>query len=188
MGLFDWFRRPRAAQQAARAWRTAWETAVSTLDHEAPARLEAQLRTDPALNEDVEIEEEMLEALRDLLALERELAASRLPAIETSHRAAAGEICHYSAPVSMPDDPAQPTGRLLLTSGRAAFAGGSRTPAIPWHAAREVVRAGRDLIFVRAGAADGARFRCNTYMDALRGAAIARHLTRAASLRSGGRL
>ena len=84
------------------------------------------------------------------------------------------------APVSMPDDPVQPTGRLLLTSGRAAFAGGSRTPSIPWHAARDVIRAGRDLIVVRAGGSDGLRFRCNTFSDAVRGAAIARHLVRAA--------
>jgi hypothetical protein len=180
MGLFDWVRRSRAQSAAARAWHTAWEAALAELDDTAPARLEARLRADPRLADDIEIEEEMLEALRDVLALERELAASNMPAIQTTHRVAAGETCHYSAPVSMPDDPAQPTGRLLLTSGRAAFAGGSRTPAIPWHAAREVVRAGRDLIFVRAGATDGYRFRCNTYTDALRGAAIARHLSRAA--------
>jgi hypothetical protein len=122
----------------------------------------------------------MLDALREALTLERDLAASRLPVIETTHRAAAGERCHYSAPVSMPDDPAQPTGRLLLTAGRVAFAGGTRTPSLPWHAARDVVRAGRDLVFVRAGAVDGYRFRCNSYVDAVRGAAIARHLTRVA--------
>jgi hypothetical protein len=182
MGLFDWFRRNGAGPtRAAREWHSAWETALAELDGDAPARLQAWLTRDPALAEDMEIEEEMLEALRDALALERDLAAATLPsAIDTAHRAAAGEPCYYSAPVSMPDDPAQPTGRLLLTSGRAAFAGGSRTTAIPWHAAREVIRAGRDLIFVRAGADEGYRFRCNTYSDAVRGAAIARHFTRAA--------
>jgi hypothetical protein len=180
MGLFDWCTRRGAASRALRDWHTAWETALAGLDPEAPARLDAWLKAAPPMAEDVEIEEEMLDALRDVLALERDLAASRLPAIETTHRAAAGETCHYSAPVSMPDDPAQPTGRLLLTSGRAAFAGGTRTPSIPWHAAREVIRAGRDLVFVRAGAGTAYRFRCNTYTDALRGAAIARHLARAA--------
>ena len=181
MGLRDWFRRNGGAPgRAAREWQAAWEAALAGLDGEAPARLEAWLRRDPALAADVEIEQEMLDALRDALTLERDLAALRLPVIETSHRAAAGEPCHYSAPVSMPDDPAQPTGRLLLTSGRAAFAGGSRTPSMPWHAAREVVRAGRDLVIVRAGASDGYRFRCNTYVDAVRGAAIARHLARVA--------
>lgn len=181
MGLLDWLRGNGAAPaRAAREWRAAWDTALATLDADAPARLEAWLKRDPALAEDAEIEEEMLEALRDALALERVLAASALPAIETTHRAAAGERCHYTAPVSMPDDPAQPTGRLLLTSGRAAFAGGSKATAVPWHATRDVVRAGRDLIVVRAGDLDGYRFRCNTFSDAVRGAAIARHLMRAA--------
>ena len=181
MGVFDWFkRRGSGSANAVQAWHQAWETALAELDAGAPARLDGWLKADPPIADDLEIEEEMLEALRDVLALERDLAAAALPVIETSHRAAAGETCHFSAPVSMPDDPAQPTGRLLLTSGRAAFAGGSRAPAIPWHAARDVVRSGRDLLFVRAGADTGWRCRCNSYTDALRGAAIARHLTRAA--------
>lgn len=181
MGLVDWFRRNGGAPtRTAREWHAAWETALASLDAEAPARLEAWLTRDQALAADAEIETEMIEALRDALALEHDLAASRLSSIETTHRAAAGEPCYFSAPVSMPDDPAQPTGRLLLTSGRVAFAGGSRAPAIPWHAAREVVRAGRDLFVVRAGMTDGYRFRCNTYSDAVRGAAIARHLMQAA--------
>ena len=116
-----------------------------------PARsrpLEAALRRTPAFADDLEIEEEMLDALRQLLDLERELAASRLPIVETTHRVVGSDRCHFSAPVSMPDDPAQPTGRLLLTSTRAVFAGGARTPALPWHAAREVVQSGRDLLFV----------------------------------------
>jgi hypothetical protein len=179
MGWFEWMRRPRG-HEAAYAWRQEWETAVAALDASAPARLEERLRTVQAPGADVEVEEEMLQALRDVLALERDLAASRLPAIETTHRVAAGEPCHFIAPVSMPDDPAQPTGRLLLTSGRAVFAGGTRTPALPWHAAREVVRAGRDLVLVRSGGTDGYRFRCNSYGDALCGAAIARHLMRGA--------
>ena len=80
----------------------------------------------------------------------------------------------------MPDDPAQPTGRLLLTSTRAVFAGGAGTPALPWHGTREIVQSGRDLIFVfkRAGEDDGFRFRCNSFADALCGAAIGRHLMR----------
>jgi len=155
---------------------------VIALDEGAPARLEGRLHATPPLAEDVEIEEEMLQALRDVLALERQLAAADLPLIETTHRAAHGERCHFSAPVSMPDDPAQPTGRLLLTSGRAAFAGGSRTPAIAWHAARDIVRSDRDLLIVRAGGGDGSlyRFRCNSYSDAVCAAAIARHLIGAA--------
>ena len=81
----------------------------------------------------------------------------------------------------------QPTGRLLLTSTRAVFAGGARTPALPWHATREVIQSGRDLllVFKNAQEDDGHRFRCNSFADALCGAAIARHLMRSSR---GGRL
>lgn len=164
----------------ARAWRESWARAVAALDASAVADLEAALQRTPPLADDLEIEEEMLDALRQVLELEREIAASRLPLVDTSHRVVGGDRCHFSAPVSMPDDPAQPTGRLLLTSSRAVFAGGSRTPALPWHATREVVQRDRDLFLIRAGADEGYRFRCNSFSDALCGAAIARHLMRSA--------
>ena len=123
----------------------------------AVAPLEAAPRATPPLADDLEIEEEMLDGLRQLLELERDLAPARLPIIDTTHRVVGADRCHFSAPVSMPDDPAQPTGRLLLTSTRAVFAGGARTPALPWHATREVVQSGRDLLFVfkRAQEDDG---------------------------------
>jgi hypothetical protein len=179
MRLFGWFKKDGAGA-AAREWHRQWDAAMAALDDSAPARLEARLRSAPPLGDDVEVEEEMLEALRDALSLQRDLAAARLPIIDTAHRAAGGEACHFSAPVSMPDDPAQPTGRLLLTSGRLAFAGGSRISPLPWHAARDVVRTGRDVIVVRLGVDEGYRFRCNTFTDAARAAAIARHLVRTA--------
>jgi hypothetical protein len=45
-----------------------------------------------------------------------------------------------------------------------------------------VVQTGRDVIFVqlRAADGDGQRFRCNSYAEALCGAAIARYLMRRA--------
>jgi hypothetical protein len=162
--------------RGARAWRDAWEQAVAVPEAAALAQLEAGLRRDPPFADDLEIEEEMLDALRHLVELERDLAGSGLPLVETSHRVVGLDRCHFSAPVSMPDDPGQPTGRLLLTSTRAVFAGGSRTPALPWHAAREIIRSGRDLLFIRTGADDGHRFRCNSFADAVCGATIARHL------------
>jgi hypothetical protein len=177
MGWFGFLK--RGGRTTATPWQQDWERAVGALDAAAPARLRSELAARRAGGEDVELEEEMLQALEDLLALERDLARGMWPSIETSHRVAAGEPCHFSAAVSMPDDPAQPTGRLLLTSGRAAFAGGARTPVVPWHAAREVVRAGRDLLVIR-GAEDGMRFRCNSFSDAVCGVAIARRLMRAA--------
>jgi hypothetical protein len=178
MGLFGFLRRGRDG--AAREWQLAWERAVEALDSAAPPRLEAQLTGRATRDYDLEVEQEMLQALRDVLALAANLEGGVVPALDTSHRAAAGEPCHFSAPVSMPDDPAQPTGRLLLTSGRAAFAGGARTAPLPWHAARQVIRSGRDLVFVRAGSEDGIRFRCNTFSDAVCAAALARYLMAAA--------
>jgi hypothetical protein len=182
MGLFGWLKKKadEAANAESRAWREAWTNAVASLDPAAVAPLEAALRRTPPFADDLELEEEMLDALRHVLELERELAAFRLPIVDTSHRVVGPDRCHFSAPVSMPDDPAQPTGRLLLTSTRAVFAGGTRTPALPWHATREVLQSGRDLllIFRQRDGDDGHRFRCNSFTDALCGAAIARHLLR----------
>lgn len=189
MRLFGWLRKtPESGRdQAARAWREAWARAVASLDAAAIAPLDATLRRTPPFADDLEIEEEMLDALRQLLEVEQDLAAARVPVVETSHRVVGADRCHFSAPVSMPDDPAQPTGRLLLTSTRAVFAGGARTPALPWHATREVIQSGRDvlLVFTNSQGDDGHRFRCNSFSDALCGAAIARHLMRTSR---GGRL
>ncbi|HEX9368448.1 MAG TPA: hypothetical protein VF921_17585 [Vicinamibacterales bacterium] len=189
MGRFGWLttRSDGAGDREARAWREAWRRAVASLDAAAAGPLEAALHRTPPFAEDLEIEEEMLDALRLLLALDRELTASRLPVVDTTHRVVGADRCHFSAPVSMPDDPAQPTGRLLLTSTRAVFAGGARTPALPWHATRQVIQSGRDLllVFKNSQGDDGHRFRCNSFADALCGAAIARHLMRASL---GGRL
>jgi hypothetical protein len=182
MGLFDWLKnKTDRAGSEVRAWHQAWSDALASRDASALPTLEAALRRTPPLADDVEIEEEMLDALRQVLELEQELAASRLPVVETTHRVVGADRCHFSAPVSMPDDPSQPTGRLLLTSTRAVFAGGARTPALAWHATRDVIQSGRDLLFIFRSAQDegGHRFRCNSFADALRGAAIARHLMQA---------
>lgn len=180
MGLFGWLR-GKADDGETRAWREAWSQAVASLDASALPALEAGLRRQPPIADDIEVEEEMLEGLRQLLEVERELVEARLPVVETTHRVVGLDRCHFSAPVSVPDDPAQPTGRLLLTSTRAVFAGGARTPALPWHGVREIVQGGRDLLFVLHGAeASGQRFRCNSFAEALCGAAIARHLVRQA--------
>ena len=187
MGLFGWLKKKSDGDGEARAWREAWAAAVTSLDPAAIEALEAALRRTPPFADDIEIEEEMLDGLRQLVALAADLEGGRLPIVETSHRVVGSDRCHFSAPVSMPDDPAQPTGRLLLTSARAVFAGGTRTPGIAWHATREVIQSGRDLLFVSRSAQgeEGHRFRCNSFTDALCGAAIARLLARQAR---GGRL
>jgi hypothetical protein len=179
MGWFGMFGARRKHREA-QAWRDAWMQAVAAPDDASAAALETRLRQRPPFADDLELEEEMLEALRHLVALSRDLAASRLPIVETAHRIVGADLCHFSGAVSVPDDPAQPTGRLLLTSRRAAFAGGARLPGLAWHAVRDVVQNGRDVLFVRAGGDDAVRFRCNSFTDAVCGAAIARHLARQA--------
>jgi hypothetical protein len=183
MRLFgSWWKKTAAG--GTKAWRDRWAAAVASLDSAAVADLDAALKSSPPLAEDLEIEEEMLDGLRQLLALQRELSAGALPIIETTHRVVGSDRCHFSAPVSLPDDPSQPTGRLLLTSARAAFAGGMRNPALPWHSVRDVVQSGRDVLFVTSrGPEDAQRFRCNSYADALCGAAIARYLSARARAR-----
>ena len=176
MGFFGRWSKQQADSGTA-AWRRRWAAAVAALDAEAMAHLDAALKVTPPLADDLEVEEEMLDGLRQLLALERELAAGVLPSIDTTHRVVGADRCHFSAPVSIPDDPSQPTGRLLLTSSRAAFAGGTRAPALPWHGVRDVVQTGRDLLLVsHRGPEDAQRFRCNSYAEAMCAAAIARHL------------
>ena len=176
MTLFGWL--SRRTKNGTQAWRNEWNDAVEALDGSAVLRLEAALRAAPPLADDLEVEEEMLDGLKQLLALEAGMGISGPPIVETSHRVVGHDACHFSAPVSVPDDPAQPTGRLLLTSTRAVFAGGSRAPAVPWHTVRQVLRHGRDVLFVtaRGGEDDGVRYRCNSFGEALCAAAIARHL------------
>jgi hypothetical protein len=139
-------------------------------------RLRTALHVEPRHADDIEIEEEMLEGLERLIALTAELAGGRLPHLETAHRIVGADACHFSAPVSMPEDAAQPTGRLLLTGTRAVFAGGARPTTLAWHAAAEVVQAERDVLLIRSDRETAYRFRCNNYGDALTAAAIARHL------------
>jgi hypothetical protein len=178
MGLLKWWggRNGRGAA----AWRERWARAVDAPDAAAIDALEQDLRRQPPIADDLELEEEMLDALRQLIDLTRQLGAAGPPTVETSHRLVGGDACHFSAAVSVPDDPAQPTGRLLLTSRRAAFAGGGRVPALAWHAVRDVVQTGRDVLLVRKGGDDAVRFRCNSFTDAVCGAAIARYLVRRA--------
>lgn len=141
------------------------------------SRLEAALDALGLPEESVEIEREMLDGLRTLCELDRQIATAGLPLIETGHRLAAGDPCHYSAPVSMPDDPAQPSGRLLMTSRRAAFAGGGGR-AVAWHAVSDVLQFDRDIVLVVRGQEQALRYRCNSFGDALAGARIARQLSR----------
>jgi hypothetical protein len=175
MGLFSWLKRDTGSRESEK-WRREWRKAVEAPDAEAVRRLRDVLTAGPPFAPDIEVEEEMLDGLDHLVALTAELAAGRLPRIETTHRVIGADACHYSAPVSMPDDPNQPSGRLLLTANRAVFVGGAKVTSAAWHATAQALQANRDLLLVRVDAQTVHRFRCNTYADALCAAALARHL------------
>ena len=177
MRIFGWFKRAGASPTGSRKrWRSDWAAAVRDTDRSAIESLRARLGEDPDMAQDVEVEDEMLDALERLIALLDDLQAGRLPQIETMHHVVAHDVCHFSAPVSMPDHAAQPSGRLLFTGSRAVFIGGARLTAIPWHAATQAARDDRDLLLVRADLSTAYRFRCNTYADALCATALAHHL------------
>ena len=180
MGLFDWLRGRGAPLEDSRlrGWRAAWaHVAAATQDQpDQIARLTAELDGFGLADDDVEIEREMLDALRDREALLASVRASGLPTVETGHRVVRGEPCHYSAPASMPEEIGQPAGRLLLTSGRAIFVGGAKSVAAAWHTIAEATHGERDLLLVRNGRDQAYRFRCNSYGDALRAAFIAGEL------------
>ena len=93
---------------------------------ESVASLTSDLENLGLAEEEIEIEREMIDGLDQLVKLQTALAAEGLPVIETGHRVVGTDVCHFSAPSSMPDDPAQPSGRLILTSARAIFTGGAR--------------------------------------------------------------
>lgn len=176
MRLFGWFKAKENGK--ARAWREEWTRAITAPDASRLAALQRALEAEPPLSDDLELEHEMLDGLRQLVDLAAALEASRLPIIETSHRVVGHDPCHFSAPVSIPDDSTQPTGRLLLTSTRAAFAGSGRVPTLAWHSIRDVLQVDRDVLLVRGDADSAIRFRCNSFADAVCGAAIARYLVR----------
>lgn len=178
MNLLGWLKRRGGTNGDRRLtdWQRSWSTAALTADGTQVAALRAALDGLGLPEEDVEIEREMLDALEHLVALAASVGAGPLPIVETGHRVVGAETCHFTAPASMPDDTAQPSGRLLLTGGRAIFVGGARGATVPWHSVGEVVHADRDLILIRADREQLYRFRFNSYSDALCGAFLAQRL------------
>ena len=193
MTLFGWLRGRRGDDNGRKlkAWRDRWHGATSSPDEPSVASLTSDLENLGLAEEEIEIEREMIDGLDQLVKLHTALAAEGLPVIETGHRVVGTDVCHFSAPSSMPDDPAQPSGRLILTSARAIFTGGARAMTLPWHAVSEVVQQDRDIVLVRHDRETLHRFRCNVFADALCAALLARTLARrtragrAVSVRSG---
>jgi len=178
MDLLGWFKGRRGSGEDRRLgqWRTAWSEAAASGDTARLLPLRAELDAMGLPEDDVEIEREMLDALQDLAELAASVRAAGLPAVETGHRVVGSDRCHFTAPVSMPDEPSQPSGRLLLTSGRAIFVGGVHGATVPWHGVGDVRHIDRDLILIRSDRDKLYRFRCNTFSDALRTAFLAREL------------
>jgi hypothetical protein len=176
VGVRDWFKGRSKEAPERLEWRRTWADAIGRDDPAAVERLRKALDTMPGSGDDLDVEAEMLDGLEQLVALRGELAAARVPIVETTHRVVGPDPCHFTAPVSLPDDPAQPSGRLLLTSTRAIFVG-ARLINIPWHATRQAIQIDRDVLLVRATSEDVIRIRCNTYPDALCAAELARHLS-----------
>jgi len=171
-----WLGRTISPADAAReSWRKAWTEAAAQPHCGRVASLQTELEALALPEEEVELEREMLDGLRSAAALSGTLETIGLPTVETGHRAAGGVVCHFSAPASMPDDPAQPSGRLLLTATRGIFVGGSG-PTIPWHAVSAVQAADRDVIVIRADRDTLVRFRFNSYADALCAVMLMRRL------------
>jgi hypothetical protein len=178
----SWLRRllrPRGAGDGLARWREAWSEVAARpggVDADAVRDLRARLDRLNASDDDLEIEREMIEGLEQLLQFASTVAEQGLPAIGTGHRVVGTDICHFSAPVSMPDDPSQPSGRLLLTHTRAVFVGGARGVTVPWHAVTRVLHSDRDVVLVRVDSESLYRFRCNSFEDVLRAVFIAQRL------------
>jgi hypothetical protein len=177
MGLMQWIKRYGAPGEDPRllAWRESWKQAAASCDAAAVTALGSALDRFGLPEEDVEIEREMLGALHDLADLIGSVRRGGLPTVMTGHRLA-GDRCHFTAPASMPDEPSQPGGRLLLTTGRAVFIGGTATRTVPWARVREVLQVGRDLVLVTRDSVAPHRFRCNGFSEALRSSFLAREL------------
>ncbi len=180
MGLFSWLkeRKTRGGQVDASLaeWRRAWAAAAEDADAAAADSLAARLAALGYSDEDVEIEREMMDGLRELIDLRVSVDSAGFPIVETGHRVVGADRCHFSAPASLPDDDGQPSGRLLLTPTRAIFVGGGRTTSVPWHTVGEARYDQRDVLLIRKTRDNMYRFRCNSFADALRAAFLSRRL------------
>jgi hypothetical protein len=177
MGLFRWFQGKSPAERRLGAWRAAWQQVSDTPNAHEIEKLSAELRAIGLPDDEVEIEREMLDALSSLVQLQAAVATSGLPVLASGHRVLGTEACHFSASCSMPEEPSEPSGRLMFTGVRAIFVGGSAAVTVPWHAVANVMQQHRDLLLVRRDRELLYRFRCNVFTDAMSAAYLARTLS-----------
>ncbi|RPJ71596.1 MAG: hypothetical protein EHM24_11840 [Acidobacteria bacterium] len=138
-----------------------------------------RLRTRPAelglSDDEADLELELLEGLIEVGTLNEQAAGGApLPVMETNHRALAGEPCHFAAPASRPDIAGDGGGKLFVTPRRLVYIG-STPVTLSWAHVSAVNAMARDIV-VGARAERHLVFRCNSYVDALRGAWIASRL------------
>lgn len=155
------FRRASPKLQTDSWWRDA-EQAAAAPSAAALDALHARVAPAGADLDEAERQEEMVDGLRQMLAV----AETRdLPVVVTQHRVIGADACYFVAPVSLAGDVAAP-GKLFLTADRLIFASG-KVHAWPWHRVQDIERAGRLLAVVLLGGGEAARLQCNTYGDAL---------------------
>jgi hypothetical protein len=169
------FRQRRTdAESPDAAW---WRAADALADAPSTADLERLQQAldprSPTLEVDVERRDEMLDGLRQLVAL---VESGTRPLVTSQHRVVGSDACHFIAPAALAGDEGVP-GKLFLTSHRLVFVTG-RVTAVAWHRVRAVQRIGRDLSITVAGADDGLTLQCNSYGDALVAAHLIRTLAR----------
>ena len=167
------FRGSRARRTDVDGWWQAAEAIADSPETEALDALRARGSVPSADLDEHERREEMLDGLTQLVEL---AAAPALPVLETQHRVIGADCCHFTAPATLLLDVSVP-GKLFLTSNRVIFAGG-RVQTWPWHRMRDVVRHGRDVSLVIAGADALVRLQCNSFGDAMIARYIAMRLTR----------
>src|SRR5687768_8090073 len=106
MGLFGWWKRARhggPARKALDEWHRDWTAAAAAPSAEQIQALTTRLAAFGLDEEEVDVEREMLDALEQLAALAAEVRERGLPSVETGHRIAGADVCHFSAPASIPD-------------------------------------------------------------------------------------
>jgi hypothetical protein len=180
MGLLGWWKGRNGGPGTPRldAWRREWTAAVAAEDGGRIAGLRQSLDALGLTPDDLEIEMEMMEGLAALADIAARLREGDLPVVETGHRVVGTDVCHFTAPASIPDDAAQPSGRVILTGQRAIFAGSGRAASIAWHKIAEILQTERDVLLVLHDRETAHRFRFNSFADALCGAALSRHFAR----------
>ncbi len=167
--------RARDLDRRVRLFRGEVLAARSSPDEAALLALRSRPATLDLSDDDVAVELEILDGLLEVAALKKRSAeGAPLEEIPNSHRALAGEPCRFLAPAFRPDVPDDPGGKLFFTDRRLIYLG-SPSVSVAWAHVTDVRDADRDLL-VHVRPAGLRTFRCNSYVETLRGRYIASRL------------